>query len=90
MTTGLPLLGAAVRAAAKKVAEKGGKQETKKPLPNSSAERKEREKEAMVLAGSMAATIPAGYGVKAMRDSREQEAREAASEMKRETRGVRK
>ena len=83
-----PLIGAAARMAAKKFAKKEGKKETEKPLPNSSAERKEREKDLKTLLGATASVLPVGYGVKALRDSQEEaKKREDEDEIKRETRG---
>jgi hypothetical protein len=86
----MPLMGAAAGAAARRGAKKLA---SKKPLPNSAAERKARGKEGAALAGMLGATAPAGYAVKEGARSlseREQQEREAEAEMKRETRGMKK
>jgi hypothetical protein len=86
----MPLMGAAAGAAARAGAKKLA---SKKPLPNSAAERKARGKEGAALAGMLGATAPAGYAVKEGARSlseREQQEREAEAEMKRETRGMKK
>ena len=79
-----PLIGAAARTGAKKLAEKGGKKTIDKDflkgyvLPTS------------VIAGSGMGAAAVGEKSRNERDEAEQEKREAKDEMKRETRGMKK
>ena len=89
----MPLVGAAARMAAKKLAEKGGKQAAKKKPMETDELMRNVAGTSMGVSGAAGATAMAlgqDDKRKAAEEKKEQESRESAAEMKRETRGMKK